>query len=52
MLENWGFGMDMTECHITRGKKNGLTKHTLEVVSNTDIVVLSGKKWKVRYITL
>ena len=52
MLEKWGFGVNMTECHITRGKKIGLTKHTHEPPQYSDRVVLSGKKWKVRHITL
>ena len=52
MLENWGFGVDMTECHITRGRKKGLSTHEHEPLQYSDRVVLSGKKWKVLYITL
>jgi len=51
-FHNWGLGCELTRCHIHSTEKKGLSKHTLELMSNTDIVVISGKKWEVLYIKL
>lgn len=50
--QNGGQSVNMTICHIYYAKKIGVQKHTLEVLSNTDRVVLSGKKWKVLHIKI
>jgi len=50
--QNGGQSVNMTTCHIYYAKKIGVHKHTLEAVSNTDRVVLSGKKWKVSHIKI